>query len=250
MASFDISDDWVISLDVGSQEDDVQVNNNLHASSNNDSWGAGLSYYWENWVFTYNYSNWQDELVIIGVPPDGSRPPMTVYRQTNDSPTHAFRAGYYWQGADWQLGVSTGIHFNEWEQFTQFNNPQDPRPPQDALDEGETTFVSISANGAKFFSLNNSHDLVIGSSISWNELTNDDANAVVRNGRPVNQIPNRNAINRLNSSVVSGSESYGQANLYASWSMTSNWMLDISLGSDFGDSDSSQFWSLNIGYVF
>ena len=250
LASFDLSDNWVLSLDVGNQDDSGRVDQLLHANSESDSWGASLNYYWDNWVFTYGYSNWEDELVVVADRPRDNVPPVEVYRQTNDSPSHALRAGYYWMGDDWQLGLTGGLHISSWEQYTKGDNPTDNFPPQDALDEGDTTFISVGLNGAKFFNFVGDQDMVLGGSVSWNELTNDDSTAVVRNGRNVNQITNRNAVNRLNATVVSGSDSYGQLNVYLSWEITENWVADVDTGIDFGSDDNSHFWSLNVGYVF
>ena len=69
-------------------------------------------------------------------------------------------------------------------------------------------------------------------------------------GRNVNQFRNRNLINNLNNLSVSGSESYGQASVYASLDITETWLLDISTGVDFGLDETGQYWSLSLGYLF
>ncbi len=250
LATFDLSDNWTVSLDVGQQDDTAAFENNASAKFENDSWGASVNYFYQDWAFSYSYSDWNDELEVIAFPLGRPVAQRQIYFQTNDSPSHALRATYYWSGEFWQLGLSGGLHYSNWEQFTHFDNPLDQRPSQDSVDKGDSTFVSLGINASRFFPIEGSRNVVLGGSVNWNELTDDDSQAVSRNGRNINQINNRNIINRLNTLVVSGSDSYGQANVYLSWDITEHWILDLDTGIDFGNEDNSQFWSVNIGYSF
>ena len=117
-------------------------------------------------------------------------------------------------------------------------------------ESGESTFLSAGIDGAWFLSITEVRNLILGVSVNWNEYLSNDADDLTFSGRNVNQFRNRNLINNLNNLSVSGSESYGQASLYASLDITETWLLDISTGVDFGLDETSQYWSLSLGYLF
>lgn len=250
LASFDLSDNWTVSLDIGQQDDSATFETNATAYFDNDSWGTSINYYYENWAFSYGFSNWEDELEVIAFPLRNPADRRQIYFQTNDSPSHAFRATYYWQSDFWQVGLSGGIHYSDWEQFTHFDNPLDATPRQDARDKGDSTFISLGLSASRFIPIDGNRNVILGGSVNWNELSDNNAQAISRNGRNINQINNRNLRNRLNALVVSGSDSYGQANVYLSWDITEHWVLDLDTGVDFGGDDSTQYWSVNVGYIF
>lgn len=249
LASFNINDNWSIAVDLGRQDDSSTVSNMVEADYDSDSIGASLTYFVENWGFTYRYSQWEDELQVTARFRNGF-PDIPVQTQENDAPSHALRATRYFSGANWQIGLSGGLHYNDWKQETVSLVMDEPGTIIEATESGDSTFLSAGIDAAWFFSLSDSRSLIAGASVNWNEHLSDDLDGIAIRGRSFNQFGNRNFVNNPNNLSVAGSQSYGQASLYVSFDISNDWLLDISTGSDFSLDDNNQYWNINLGYLF
>lgn len=254
IASFNLNDNWSIGVDLGKQDDSSSIANTVVADYDSDNWGVNLTYYNQSWAFTYNFSNWEDDLDVTarftGGFPGGFPDSIPVETQNNDSPSHSLRATRYFTGANWQVGLSGGIHYNDWKQETESLVLGGNGTIIATTESGESTFLSVGVDGAWFFSVSDARNLIAGASVNWNEHLSDEVDGIAISGRNFNQFGSRNIINNLNNLTVSGSQSYGQASLYASLDITEQWIIDISTGFDFALDDNGQYWSVNLGYLF
>lgn len=246
LASFDLTEDWVFNIDYASLDDSTSIENVADAEFDVDSWGAGLSYYFGNWYVSYGYSDWEDELAISNV-----RRGEPIFNEVTESTTSSLSVGYQWLDENWQVGVSAGAHFNSWDQSSFNDPPGNQQPPVTQEDKGDSTFITLGVNASYFFPVTEDQGWIVGTSITWNELTDDESTVVSRNGRNISQVNNPTTRARINSLLsVAGSESYGQINLYVSYDISENWIVDLNSSSDFGAEENSQSWSVNFGYFF
>ena len=248
-ASFNLNDNWSIGVDLGQQDDTGEIGNNVTAAYDSDNWGMNVTYFHQNWAFAYRFSDWRDELEVMARL-NGNATEMSVQTQNNDSPSHSLSVTHYITGENWQIGLSGSLHYNDWEQEIVSMLGGDSNAIIATNESGESTFLSAGIDGAWFLPITEGRNLILGGSVNWNEYLSNEADDVTFSGRNVNQFRNRNLINNLNNLSVSGSESYGQASVYASLDITEAWLLDISTGVDFGLDETGQYWSLSLGYLF
>jgi hypothetical protein len=244
LMSFDLSDNWSLSVDYADLGDSTALTNNATGKLNIQSWGAGVSYYWGPWSWSANYSSWQDDLSISLASTE-----QTLFNQNSKSPSSALSVAYNWDLTHWQLSLMAGMHYGEWRQ-TQKSLNRETQTAQSSLDGGSSTFVSLHLMLARLISVGGQEDLILGGSLGWNQLTNSGSAAIARNGRNVSQINNRTIINRLSAAAVTGTESYGQLNFYTSYSLTDDWLVDFDVTFDLGSEENTQAWSVNLGYFF
>ncbi|MFT4809528.1 MAG: hypothetical protein ACI9LX_002877 [Paraglaciecola sp.] len=244
LISFDLNDNLSLTFDYADLADGVSITNNVSDKLDIKSWGIGASYYWAAWSFSANYSFWQDDL-IISLP----NAEQTLFTQRSESPSSAISLAYNWDLTAWQLGLMAGIHYGDWRQYQELIN-RETQAEQSSLNGGNSSFVSVQVLMARIMTVGGQEDLMLGGSLGWNQITSSGSAAIARNGRNVSQIKNRSAANRLSASGVTGTESYGQLNLYASYNLNDDWLVDLDLNFDLGSEDNTQAWSLNIGYLF
>ena len=242
--SFDLNDHLSLTFDYAALADSVSITNNISGKLDIKSWGIGASYYWAAWSFSANYSSWQDDLII-----PSPNTEQTLFTQRSESPSSTISLAYNWDLTAWQLGFMAGIHYGDWRQYREVIN-RETQAEQSSLNGGNSSFVSLQILMARLITVGGREDLMLGASLGWNQLTSSGSAAIARNGRNVSQIKNRSAANRLSASVVTGTESYGQLNLYASYNLNDDWLVDLDLNFDLGSEDDTQAWSVNIGYLF
>lgn len=238
LISFDLGKDWSITLDHASLNDSQSIARTVDGALDIESWGAGLNYYWDKWALSVAYSDWQDELHIR------TENDIVRFEQSTESPASSVSLSYNWGGADWQIELATGLHYSNWSQAL-LSQARLDQPEQTALDEGDSTFISTSVSATKLVPINAQNQLVFGGSFSWNYLTDNESIAVSRNGRNISQISQR-----LSAATVTGTESYGQLNLYISYDISESLLIDIDSTFDVGAQESTQAWSFNVGYLF
>lgn len=241
--SFDITDDLSLSMDYAKLDDDLQPNERVSGEFEIDSWQGGLSYFLDDWSFSLNIANWEDDLNLIA----RTRNPSRVVQFT-EADSYGLSAGYNWYKGNWQWGLSGSVHYNDWEQGEAIGRPD--MLPQTSLDSGNATFVSLSLSTAYLVSLPQDRALLFGAGVGYNQLTSSESEAVARNGRNISQINNPSIRSQLNAQNVIGSESYGQVNAYLSYEFAQNWLLDLDASFDFGGLESTTAWSVNLGYLF
>jgi hypothetical protein len=244
LISLDLNDNLSLAFDYADLADGVSITNNVTAKLDIKSWGIGASYYWAAWSFSANYSSWKDNL-IIPLP----NTEQALFTQDSESPSSAISLAYNWDLTAWQLGLMTGLHYSDWRQYQEVINRETPAE-QSSLSGGNSSFISVQVLMARLITIGGQEDLMLGASLGWNQITSSGSAAIARNGNNVSQIKNRSAANRLSQSVVTGTESYGQLNLYASYNLNYDWLVDLDLNFDLGSEDNTQAWSVNIGYLF
>jgi hypothetical protein len=242
--SFDLNDNLSLNFDYADLADGVSITNNVSDKLDIKSWGVGASYYWAAWSFSANYSFWQDDLITT-LP----NVEQTLFTQRSESPSSAISLAYNWNLTAWQLGLMAGIHYGDWQQYQELIN-REKQAKQSSLNGGNSSFVSVQVLMARIITVGGREDLMLGGSLGWNQITSSGSAAIVRNGRNVGQIKKGSAANRLSASGVTGNESYGQLNLYASYNLNDDWLVDLDLNFDLGSEDNTQAWSVNIGYLF
>ena len=243
LVSVDLTENLSLTADVSALDDSTNPAPRVEGDFDIDSWSVGLGYYLENWSFSASFSDWEDSLVLLA----DTMAPLRV-EQNTDAPSISVTASYDWGEDNWQMGVSTGIHYSDWEQNDR-TLTRDNRL-QTSVDNGDSTFVSVTLSAARFVTLSEDFALIVGGSAGWNQLTDSESTAVSRNGRNISQINNRVVRDAITGSAAIGSESYGQVNLYLSLSMGDHWVLDLNTSSDVGGDENSTAWSANLGYQF
>ena len=244
LISFDLNDNLSLTFDYADLADDVSITNNVSGKLDIKSWGIGASYYWAAWSFSANYSSWQDDL-IIPLP----NVEQTLFTQRSESPSSALSLAYNWDLAAWHVAIMAGIHYGDWRQYQEVIN-RETQAEQSSLNGGNSSFVSMQVLMGRLITVGGQEDLMLGASLGWNQITSSGSAAIARNGRNVSQVKNRTAAYRLSAAAVTGTESYGQLNLYASYNMNDDWLVDLDLNFDLGSEDNTQAWSVNIGYLF
>ena len=245
-ASFDVTDNLSASIDLAKQSDDTNITPNFDVEYDSDTVGFGLNYYLDNWTFSYFFNRWEDEL--NGRPEANVSMPIIPpnYQQTSDATSNSIQASYYWTQESWQFGLSSGLHFSETDQTIDLFDTTNDTPLNNFNSKSDTTFVSIGASSAWFFDFSE-QQLMLGANVSWNHLADDNNIASVSNLRTGSQRVN---VGNPLSNVVSGSESYGQLDAYASWQFHENWILDFSTGINIATDDDGLVWSLHLGYLY
>jgi hypothetical protein len=166
------------------------------------------------------------------------------FAQETQSPSSSVSLAHSWDGSDWQVGLTMSIHYSNWRQYHLLQNRLN-EVRQTGFDEGDSTFIGTSVSAAKVLPISPHTQLVVGGSIAWNYLTNDESLAVSRNGRNISQISQRTS-----SATVTGSETYGQLNVYLSYNICESWLIDVDSTFDVGGEENTQAWSVNLGYIF
>lgn len=242
LLSFDITEDWALSFDYAKLTDNKSVANSISGELDINVWGAGLSYYLNDWSFSASYSDWQDDLLIYR---DRNQ---LLSEQSTRSPSASLSISYDWFIHNWQIGVSSGLHNSDWQQ-NRVTSVQ-TNPATSTFDEGTSNFISLGLSTARIISFENAHDVIIGGSLAWNYLTNAESNAVTRNGRNIGRVTNRTGRSVSASSGITGTESYGQLNIYVSYNISKSISVDFDSTFDIADEETTQSWSVNLGYIF
>jgi len=242
LLSFDLTQDWSLSVDYTKLNDTQIAVNNATGELEVSSWGVGVSRYVNDWSISLSYSDWHDDLVIL------LNNNLVFLDQATRSPSTSFSVAYDWEQGSWQFGLSAGAHYSDWQQIS-FSPDRTNINPQ-SIDEGKSTFISIALSTAKLIEIEQVGNMIIGSSFSWNQLTDSDSMAVSRNGRNISRISNRTSSNISNIAGIIGTESYGQLSFYLSYDITDNVSVDVESTFDVGGEQNTQAWSLNFGYFF
>lgn len=243
LITFDPSDKVSVYAEYSSLEDDQSINDRLSGSVDIDSLSLGSTYYLDNWSVSGTYTDWQDSLII-----DNDQNNTRPVEQTTDANSYSLSLSYDKTFENWLLGVNTGVHYSDWRQNGHTLNRENEL--NDSVDKGNSTFISVGVSAAHYTSLGADASLMLGGSVGWNQLTDNESTAVLRNGRNISQIANRTIRNFVNFQNIVGSESYGQINLFASFDLTQDWVADFNVAQDFGGEESSTAWSVNLGYQF
>lgn len=245
MADFDVTEEISVSIDTSRYSDSVTQNNLIQVEYEVETLGAGISYNLENWSTSYQYSQYNDEefsVVLIQ-----NQPNSQIEAKAN---THSIGLSRYFSNDDWQFSLYTGVHYSDWEQDTVIDAPSPNRPLETSVDEGDSLFVSLGGGISHYWSLSDNRSVLIGTFISWNELTDSGSAAISRNGTNVSQIRDVDIRDQINAFAAIGSESYGQVNLYLSVDVTDNLVWDVDASFDFSTDDNSAAWSTSVGYFF
>lgn len=241
--SLDLNDNWSITANYYEQED-YQSFQLLTVSYDIDSLGLSLGFHADNWSVYYQYTgHQQEEVYSVNV--------SNVDRLTIDysGTSHSLAGSYFFTlSDDWELSLSTGLHYNKWEQEFQLLLNNSNALPMTAMETGDSTLVSVSGNFTYYRPLNDNTGFSFGTYIGWNEVLSSDSESEIPSSGNNNRNNNRN--NAINNFVITGSESYGIASVYLSFDFYENWILDIDTNTDFGAGDSSQSWSISLGYIF
>lgn len=257
--NFDINENWSISGDY-SKIEDTAFSNNIIVEYETDSQGLGISYYTDKWAVYYQFTEFENLQSI------GSPLPETGNLDTrNNSNSHSLSASYFITlSQSWQMSASAGLHYNDWQEvnirsFQQtISNPA--QIPLTTEESGDANLVSISVNFTRYATITETVGFTIGAYIGWNEVIDNNSELAININRSSNRnngrIRGNDANNSNNNFVVTGSESYGIASIYASFDFYENWILDFDMSTDFesithfNSSDSSHVWSIGLGYVF
>lgn len=243
LASFDVSDALSVSFDVSQLDDDINITEQVVGELDIDTWGVGLNYMVEDWLFSASYASWEDELLVDA----RLRTPRRL-DQSTDSSSIGLTSSYNWYGDSWQSSLGAGFHYADWTSTDRIMAPESQL--NSAEDEGSSTFISFTASAAKYIFFENDAYIAYGIVISWNEILDNASDAVSRNGRNISQINNRLAQDLIGQNAVIGTESYGQGTMYVSYGLNENWVVDVDVTSDIGTDQNNLAWSVNLGYQF
>ena len=244
LVSLDLNDNWVLSADYSTQDDELNLAQDLNAAIDSDSWGLGLSYYWQDWSFSASYSKLQDEQKL-----ERQAPRPFLFAQEADAPSYSISAAYFWGQEHWFYNASLSLSYNDWQQTTTTPG-NDRQRPQRITENGDSTFASVFINANRRFELAQQTAINLGLGLGWNQLLNDSSDVLSINGRNINQTRPPSNRNRLTSVAAIGGDSYGQASLFISYDFNPDWFAEISTSVNFGDGDSNQLWAVNLGYLF
>jgi hypothetical protein len=233
---------WSLAFDYSTQEDQQSVTNLVRSRFSSDSWGVSLGYYWQDWSISLAYANWQDTLVL-----NHDRDSRFQFERKTDSPTYNLSLSHYWHAKNWYSSVTLGLSTNDWQQYTRFINSLGP---QSVLEKGDSTFTSLRVSGARTLLTFTQGNLSVGGSVSWNQHLDSESATVARNGRHISQISNLRLRTQLSQQHASGSESYGQYNVYLSLELGGQWLLDMDSSWDYATDNNTHAWSVNLGYLF
>jgi hypothetical protein len=242
LLSFDLTQDWSLSFDYTKLNDKQVAANNAKGELEVFSWGVGVSRYVNDWSFSLSYADYHDDLLVQ------LNDNSVFLEQDTRSPSASFSGSYDWDQGSWQFGLSAGVHFSDWQQVS--FTPVSRNTQTSSIDEGKSTFISFTLSTAKLIEIKQVGNMIIGSSFSWNQLTDSESLAVSRNGRNISQINNRTRNNSSNITGITGTESYGLLSFYLSYDITDAVSVDIDSTFDVGGEQKTQAWSLNLGYLF
>lgn len=247
--SFDINDTWSINGDY-SKIEDTAYSNNIFVEYETDSLGLGGSYYTDNWAVYYQFTEFED-LQFIG----SSIPDTGNLNTRNKGNSHSLSGSYFIPLSESvQMSASVGLHYNDWRELNSrtpqqtSNNPS--QMPLTTEESGNANLISVSANFVHYQTLTETVGFSIGTYLGWNEVLSSDAELAINNNRNTRRVRGNDPNNANNNLVVTGSESYGIASVYTSFDFYENWVLDFDISTDFGGGESSQVWSVSLGYVF
>ncbi|MCV2883786.1 hypothetical protein OE749_03595 [Aestuariibacter sp. AA17] len=240
--AFNATDNLILSADIYTANEKKRLSRNVEGEVDIHAWSIGASYFLDNWTWSFSYAGWEDELTLHANFERRER-----VDQATDAPSLSASVAYDWQLDNWQISSTLGLHRAEWEKR---EHRFDGRRSNTSLDEGHSTFASVSLSASHAWHVESSRFVVLGASVRWNEALNDESEAVSRNGRNVNQIQDRFIRNMINAQAAVGSESYGQMSTYFSYDIIEDWSVDVSISRDFGTTVSSTSWSLNVGHQF
>jgi hypothetical protein len=145
LLSFDLTPDWSLSVDYTKLNDKQIAANNSSGELEVSSWGVGLSRYVNDWTFSLSYSDWHDNLLVQ------LRDKARFLDETTRSPATSFSGAYDWDHGSWQLGLSAGVHFSGWQKVS--ITPVANNTHTQAIDEGNSTFVSFALSTAKLIEI-------------------------------------------------------------------------------------------------
>jgi hypothetical protein len=242
LLSFDITPDWSLSVDYTKLNDKHLAANNAGGELDVSSWGVGVSRYINDWSFLFSYSDWHDDLKVQ------LKDNVGFLDQATRSPSVSISGAYDWNQGHWQFGLSAGMHLSDWQQIS--ITPVGPNTRTKSVNEGKSTFISIALSTAKLIEITHVGNMLIGSSFSWNQLTDSDSLTDSPNGRSISRVNNRTGHDHSNIAGITGTESYGLLNFYLSYDITDAVSVDVDSTLDLGGEQNTQAWSINLGYLF
>ncbi len=241
--SHDFTEKLSVSVNHTHLQDDKSLAKLIAGKVDIKSWQLGVQYYWDDWSISASFSDWQDSLNIQST--QSTR--LTIEQQT-ESPSTSLSLTRDWSYGDWHLALTSGVHVNQWRHRSYRDATN--LTAQSEVNKGTSTFVSVTASASRLINLSNSSFVIVGSGLSWNQLTRSESSLVSRNGRNISQITNRTRGTTINLQSVTGSESYGQLNAYLSYNLSKNWIVDADISYDFGGETNSLAYAISVGYLF
>lgn len=243
LVSFDLSEALSFSTQVSRLTDSVQVTNKASGDVDIDSLSATVHYLKDNWSYSLGVNDWQDDLLIKGTGRNAR-----VQKQSTQSKSVFASVGYDWQHDEWDWGLSAGVHMSRWQQDN--SDKHKDGNVRSSVEDGDSTFFNLAISGSYFHPISQSAGVMLGSSVSWNELIESESKTVARNGRNIGQITKPGAGSRLSNQGVFGTESYAQVNAYAVLLFADDWSIDINVATDLATEYNSTAISASIGYSF
>lgn len=244
LLSLDLSGSWSANLDYTRLKDDLSVNRSVISKLETTSWSLGVSYFVKDWSLNLTYFNSSDKVGI-----HSSKQDPQILDRDSDSPAYALSISHSWIIQDWLADLNAGIYYSEWEQLSLNLNPKAQQINSSQL-AGNSTFISLGASISRYFAINTDSSLILGIGASWNEKLDDDTTTLTRNGRDLSERVNRGVRNHRLSALVAGSQSYAQFNLFASYQINRQWVLELAAVTDTGGEDNAMALTTSLGYQF
>jgi hypothetical protein len=259
-ASFDLSEQWQLSIDYQNYKEDDSSRNRIDSSIDLSTLGAGINYYLNDFSFALYYSRSKDDILVVD-----KQNSLNRQIEKSNSSIISGTVDYAWDSQNWFYDISLTAQYNSFDSSTELVRNISSSTMSDHNTVMDSSLVNYSGNYstlssgfllAHLWSLAENRNLVIGGLLNWSYQLAGDSQALTRNTRRFNNSSTRMRT-RVNAgggsginNALTGDENYGQLVIYSSYDLTPAWSLDFDVVKNVATQNNEQSYSTSITYSF
>jgi len=255
-ASFELSPKWQLSLDHQKYNDDSLDNKLFETQFDLSTFGAGVSYYANDFSLSLYYSHSKDDFLVLS-----NRNRQNQQVENSRSSLISASIDYAWERQNWFYDLSLTTQYNSFDNNSELQkelfNQVLQRKSTNVLSEnnkGNFTMLSSSALVARSWPLSSARTFVLGALFNWNYQISGNSNLLSTSTRGLNNTSRVRTRTNSNGSGVNnaliGDENYGQVVLYTSLDVNSSWSVDVDITKNIATTKNERSYSLTVSYHF
>lgn len=239
-ASFDLSDSWQWSLNLGRASGDEAYSERATTELDTTHLSSTLSYYTDAWAYTLNVGRYRDTLDVFG------NQGRTIYSSNSSSPSLSTAVQYQFPVANWYVELDVGLSYGKYEFESIASKGRDTSIL--LAEDANSLSASIGVTVSYWTELMAHQNVYLGASLYWDQVLDSD-NTQTRVSKKV-RVSQPVKVRRQQFEGGFHNENSGQLSLFVSYGFASAWSISTSYAYPLNSDYSSDSLSVMLGYQF
>jgi len=254
---FEATPEFSFSFNYGEFDDNAKIANASVLKLDATSWGAGVSYNWQAWLFSLDYGYAEEDINI-----NNTAREIKLYQEHYQAPSWSVSGAYgdFISEGDslWYWSLSGNVQYTDWERNTERSLLSEPQL-NTGKDAGDSWFSSLGLSLSQFYPTAFDSGFIYGGSLSWHHLITGESGIVSRNGRSISQISTASSslnarlsssLNNSNFSQKIDGEHYGLASLFIGYDANEKFSVELNVSTSLAADTNAKSANISASYQF